>query len=237
MHRNHKFATFILALLLTALITPFSASADTISASMYVHFDSSDGGQYTHYDMDGRWGRDYGETFYAYEFEVELTAEELGLYDYETYGYCVDVAQSVSSGSTYSVELTYLSDFNDDTYYEIAWLLDTFAGDSGVSSTAEAMALQSLVWANLSGNTHYMANSWELAGLYNQYATALANLTLTDEIRSNLESTYMVSASPTAQDFMVRIPGGGDKVPEPATVVLLGTGLLGLGILRYRKRG
>jgi hypothetical protein len=235
-----KIAAIAIAFALAFSLSPLSAGAATISADMSLSY--GEGGTYYSYNYFGP-----PSSHPAYEMDVQLTAADLGLTDYTTYGYCVDVWEGIPYSMTYPVELTYLSDF-DDTYYEIAWLMDTFAGETGVTSDIEAMALQSLIWATLTDQTRYYRPSshWssDVRDQYDIYANQLASLNLDPTTRQYLEDHYMVAVSEGSrcweegfQDFMVRIPGGGDKVPEPATVVLLGTGLLGLAVLRFGKRG
>ena len=230
--KQHKtIAAMAVVFAMVALLLPMSASADTFSGTMALQ----NGAGYTYKS----WSRGY---LPAFEMKVTLNSTLLKLDDYQTYGYCVDLAQDTGDGN-YGVTLTTLDQFADK-YYKIAWLMREFGPVTGTGEPEEdykAVALQSLIWSTLTGNNGYQPSPWSepSAGYwYNQYYQALTTqLNLTNELKADLSKEFMVAVSAKKQDFMVRVPGGGGEVPEPATVVLLGTGLLGLAVLRFKKRG
>ena len=153
---------------MVALILPASASADTIK------LEYGPGGWYD--------GSDYGgyNDYRAYEMKVWVTADSLGLYDYETYGYCVD-PYTYMTGMEYDVNVTNLDDaslrYDVDLYYQVAWLLDLYAPVAGTAdANYKAIAIQGLIWETLTGN-HIFAPDWYFEstayGFYSDYASDL----------------------------------------------------------------
>ena len=245
MKLQKKIIALAVVIILAAFMLPATAGAETISADMVIS--TGHGTNYKSWSNKSRPG---------YEMEVSLTADGLDLTDYETYGYCVDPWQGIGDGS-YSVELTYLSELSTtygDTFYQIAWLLDTFAGESGVSSTndgdssyytddpkKEAAALQALIWATLTGDSwsYGAKQSSSIRNQYDYYSYQLANHTLTDSEREYLSENYMVAVSTSYQDIIVRLEtGGGDvpAVPEPGTMILFGSAAGLMALYRRRKK-
>ncbi len=226
MKQHKRFSAVAVFCLMVVFALPMSTVLGSVSGSLQLT--PGPGGNYYN---------DYQNSLYADQMYVILTAPGLSLNHYQTYGYCVDFWQDCGSGS-YHVELTALSDLGDDAYYDVAWLLDTYAGQTGVTSNIQAMALQSLSWATLTGDEPMCRPSDSDSPLvrqqYDTYDAALAALTLDQTTKDYLETRYRVAFSGTYQDIMVRLPGP-NTIPAPASIALLGTGLSWLTMRRRRK--
>ena len=237
MKQEKRIIAFAVALALAVFLLPAAASAESITAQVVLSY--TYGSNYTSWNDSSRPG---------YEANVSITSPDLELDDYETYGYCVDPWQGVGDKS-YSVELVYLSELSD-VYYQVAWLLDSFAGESGVASTddgdsylsdspnVEAAALQAVVWTLVTGDVWAYAPkySYDIRNQSKYYYDQLNNHTITAADREYLSEHYMVGTNTTRQDIIIRIDtSGGDTpaVPEPGTMVLFGSAA---GLMAWYKR-
>lgn len=180
------------------------------------------------------------EQYSATQFELTLTSDDLNLSNYKTYGYCVEIDQSISSNREgYNYLLTSLSSMDSDTYYKIAWLVDQYAPGEGLrldnQEQEQAAALQGAIWSLLYGDSFSVQNEGQIGTLYSQYLAAAGSLVLTDDLMEYLNANYMIAINSDYQDLIVAVANT-VPVPLPGSATLLGLGLLTTVIQKRRKR-
>jgi hypothetical protein len=112
---------------------------------------------------------------------------------------------------------------------KVAWLLATY-GAAGQGD--EAKALQAAIWEVIYGDNFTLSgktkNSQNVIDLYNIYMTALGNNT------GNISNFYWMSPRKIGETTIYQ--GLVTPVPIPAAAWLLGSGLLGLVVIRRRMK-
>ncbi len=154
----------------------------------------------------------------------------------ETYGYCIELTQSITLNGVYGYELISLG----DTYslLSAAWLINEFSDD--IATKSDAAALQLAVWKAIYGAAfefnENLAGSSETYSAYKAYLRDLPT-GFTAEMTSELNAAYDAAANNETQDLLVHNPKPAprDPVPEPVTILLLGTGLIALSVISKRK--
>ncbi|MCF6248815.1 MAG: PEP-CTERM sorting domain-containing protein [Desulfobacula sp.] len=199
-----------------------SAQADTITYESLFGTtlnDNSDNISYT-----------YNTTTYSADLgEFQLTAIPDII---NTFGYCVDIETPIFKGYTYEYRLLDLNGNENQT----AWLLDKWS--QSIDEKDEAVALQLAIWETLYSDLFNYDTTTTSAGVDSYYATYISSLStynLSDIQNKGFMIADLYIVNPDTQqvvdiqNIIVQV------VPEPATMLLFGLGLLGIGAVGRRK--
>ena len=156
------------------------------------------------------------------------TTIDYGDYQIDTFSYCVDLGAYFSWDTTYSATLQ----SPGGSYLQAAWLVSQFDPLTGnywssntYTTTAQniAMTLQLAIWETLYGDDFTPVLLTGTSTIYQAMIDSIGN-------NESFDGSGFLVAVIDGQDQLVAAP-----VPEPATMLLMGIGLLGLGVVG-RKR-
>jgi hypothetical protein len=172
-----------------------------------------------HYSIDG-----FERTSYSGRFHTFLIHEGDTI---DTYSYCIDPGQVFYWNQPFGVELN-PSDMDTSAAAWLVYNFDPFDGVNRIRDKADRdviAALQLAVWATVTPNFRNAGNGTVIDEIY-----AFMMRSRLEADYSGIKGLYAAAVSDTRQDQLVAAP-----VPEPATMLLMGIGLLGLGVVG-RKR-
>ncbi len=161
---------------------------------------------------------------YSGRFHTFLTTHDGKTID--TYSYCIDPNKTFFWNTPFEVGIEPAG----TNYAEAAWLVynyDPYFGRKNISDNKGevAAALQLAVWSTIVEGFGIGTNTGSINSLFTAMTEALDGVDT-----GGLQGMFYAAISSDRQSQLVAAP-----VPEPATMLLMGIGLLGLGVVG-RKR-
>ncbi|MBU1344825.1 MAG: thioester domain-containing protein [Proteobacteria bacterium] len=220
---KHKTSIFLVFLLLLGFSTAQAGTITYESLFGTVLHNNSDNIGYT-FEGTVKTPADVGE------FQLTSIPEVI-----KTFGYCVDIETPIWQGYTYEYKLFDLADLHNG--YQAAWLLNRW--NNTIDEEEEAIALQLAIWEILyQDDFEYddQTTSSDVDTFYTTYISSFTNSYNPDDIaglRFMGADLYIIDPDTQkivdAQNIIVQV------VPEPATMILFGLGLLGLGAVGRKQ--